>query len=186
MVRILCLIFTAMFVSAPAWGQEWAGVIGVHQTTADSNVQGTTVDGKLNFKVGALLGFELAEKTKFRTGLVYNRRHIDATDSGGNKYEYKFSYMDVPATLQYNINEMVGFFGGLVIAVNVGDDVDGPAGVTLSNPNAENMVGIMTAGVNLMFNDMIGFDFYYERGMGRFAQGLENHATFGGNFIYWF
>lgn len=184
-MRFVLFIFASFMISAQAYGQEWAATIGVHQTTADSNVNGATVDGKLNFKVGALVGFELAENTKFRSGLLYNRRHLDTTVSG-NKFEYKFAYLDVPATLQYNINEMVGFFGGLVIAVNVGDDVDGPAGVTVGDPKAEGMIAIMTGGVNLMFNDMIGFDFYYERGMGRFATGLENHSTFGGSFLYWF
>lgn len=184
MIRATLLIL-AIVGASQAWGQEWAATIGVHQTTADSNETGATVDGKLNYKVGALLGFELAEKTKFRTGFLYNQRHIDKT-LAGQKFEYKFSYVDIPANLQYNINEMVGFFGGLVIAVNVGDDVDGPAGVTVVDPDAEKMIAIMNLGVNLMFNDMIGFDFYYERGMGRFAKGLENHSTFGGNFIYWF
>lgn len=186
MIRIICAIVSLMAFAGPAWGQEWAALIGVHQTSADANESGANVDGKLNYKAGALVGFELAENVKFRTGLLYNQRHMDKT-LGGSTFEYKFSYMDVPAALQYNINEMVGFFGGLVIAVNINDDVDGPAGAaTVTNPKAENMIAIMTAGVNLMFNDMIGFDFYYERGMGRFAQGLENHATFGGNFLYWF
>jgi len=185
MMRILSVLLTLTFLSAPAWGQEWAATIGVHQTTADTNESGATVDGKLNYKVGAVLGFELNEVTKFRTGITYNQRHMDKTIAGA-KFEYKFAYIDVPANVQYNINEMVGFFGGLVIAVNVGDDVDGPAGAVITNPEAENMIAIMNGGVNLMFNDMIGFDFYYERGMGRFAKGLENHSTFGGSFLYWF
>jgi hypothetical protein len=176
----LILIFSSL-----AWGQEWGATVGVHQTTADSNVTGASVDGKLNYRIGALLAFELGEGTKFRTGALYNTRHMDVTLPTG-KYEYKFAYLDVPANIQYNFNEMVGVFGGMVIALNVGDDVDGPAGVTVRDPDAESMIAILNLGVNLTFNDMIGFDFYYERGMGRFADGLENHSTFGGSFLYWF
>jgi hypothetical protein len=185
MIRYFLIIFTMVFATQ-ALGQEWAATLGVHKTEADSNVTGTEVDGKLNYKVGALLGFELAEMTKFRTGLIYNQRHLDVTTAAGHKYEYQFSYFDVPANLQYNINDMVGFFGGLVIALNVGDNVEAPAGAPSADADAESMIAILNMGVNLMFNDMIGFDFYYERGMGRFAEGLENHSTFGGSFIYWF
>lgn len=184
MFRLALLIFSMIFASQ-AWGQEWAATIGVHQTTADSNVNGSSIDGKLNFKAGALLGFELNEQTKFRTGFLYNQRYFDVK-TGGQKFKYEFSYFDVPANVQYNLNEMVGLFGGLVIAVNMSDSVEGPAGVTVGDPDAEKMMALMNLGVNLMFNDMIGFDFYYERGMGRIAEGVENFSTFGGNFIYWF
>lgn len=184
MIRSTLLAFILIF-SSLAWGQEWGASIGVHQTTADSNQTGSSVDGKLNYKVGALVGFELNEQTKFRSGVLFNQRQFDVSNSLG-KFDYKFAYIDVPANVQYNFNEMVGLFGGLVIAMNVSDDVDGPAGVTVSDPGAESMIAILNMGVNLTFNDMIGFDFYYERGMGRFANGLENHSTFGGSFLYWF
>ncbi len=185
MMKLLSTTLTLFLISAPAWGQEWAASIGVHQTTADSNLDTASVDGKLNYKVGALVGFELQEPWKFRTGFLYNQRHIDLT-TGGIKYEYNFDYIDIPANVQYQVNEMFGFFGGLVIAINMNDDVDVPSGAPAVDQDAEKMIAILNGGVNLMFNDMIGFDFYYERGMGRFANHLENHSTFGGNFIYWF
>lgn len=177
-------ILASMFVAFPTWAQEYGAVAGFHRTTADSNTNGVSVEGKLNFKAGLAVGFELVEKTKFRTGFIFNQRHIDVTSSGVS-LGYKFDYIDIPANVQYNFNEMVGVFGGLTIAALVNDKVDG-AGSSSVDPKAESLIPILNLGVNFLFDDMIGFDLYYERGMGRFAQNLENHATYGGNFIYWF
>lgn len=185
MIKIFSSLATVLLLSVPAWGQEFAATLGVHQTTADSNVSGTSVDGKLGFKAGALVGFELVDKVKFRSGLVYNQRHFDVK-VGTNTLEYKFDYFDIPALAQYNVNEMFGLFGGLNFAVNINDDVSYPATMTSADPKAEKMIALLNLGVNLMFNDMIGFDFYYERGMGKLAKDLESYSTFGGNFIYWF
>ncbi|MGE4132649.1 MAG: outer membrane beta-barrel protein [Bdellovibrionales bacterium] len=183
-LKILSFIF--LISSSSAFAQEWGATLGFHQTTADSNDSTATVDGKLNFKLGALVWFELVEGYKFRSGAIFSQRHIDINKSG-YKYEYNFDYFDVPANVQYNFNEMIGVFGGLTFAINFSDDVDAPSGAPANtDQDAEKMIPIMNGGVNFLFNDMIGFDVYYERGMGRFAKNLENHSTFGANFIYWF
>jgi hypothetical protein len=49
---------------------------------------------------------------------------------------------------------------------------------------------LVNAGVNLMFEDMIGFDLFYELGLGEFASDTANnsykdYSTFGLRFIYW-
>lgn len=181
-MKFLSLWLGLIVFSMPAFAQEYGAVAGFHRTTADSNSSTVSVEGKLNFKAGLAVGFELVELTKFRTGFIFNQRHIDVTASGVG-YEYKFDYIDIPANLQYNFNETVGVFGGLTVAALVNDKVDGPGA---ADPKGEGLIPILNLGVNLLFQDMIGFDLYYERGMGRFAQNLENHATFGGNFIYWF
>lgn len=185
MIKIISSLATVFFLSAPAFAQEFAATLGVQQTTADSNLSGVSVDGKLNFRAGALIGFELVDKVKFRSGLIYTQRHFDVK-AGTATLEYKFDYFDVPALVQYNFSEMIGLFGGLNFGININDDVTYPAGTTATDPDAEKLIPLMTLGVNLMFNDMIGFDFYFERGMGKLAKNLENYSTFGGNFIYWF
>lgn len=184
MLKHLC-IFTLVFgLATPAFAQEFGGLLGVHQTTADTDATNTTVDGKLGFKAGVLIGFELVDQMKFRSGLLYNQRHIE-TKLGTTTTDVNFAYLDIPANVQFNFNEMFGIFGGLTFAINVNDDVKPSAG-TANDPDADKMIPLLDLGVNLMFQDMIGFDFYYQRGLGGFARSLENHSTFGGNFIYWF
>jgi hypothetical protein len=168
-----------------AEAQEFGATLGFHQTTADSNDAAVKVDGKLNFRAGLLVGFEMVEHLKFRSGLIYDQRHIDVT-SGGLKFKYKFAYLDIPATVQYGFSEMFGVFGGMVFAVKATDSVEAPSGASSVDPEAESIIPILTAGVNFLFSDLVGFDIYYERGMGRFAKGLENHSTVGANFNYWF
>ncbi len=185
MLKYLCILASVLTLATPAFAQEFGGLLGVHQTTADTDAANTTVDGKLGFKAGVLIGFELVEKLKFRSGLLYNQRHIE-TKTGGTTAEFNFAYLDIPANVQFNINEMFGLFGGLTFAVNVNDDVKLSTGGTAGDPDADKMIPLLDLGVNLMFQDMIGFDFYYQRGLGGFADSLENHSTFGGNFIYWF
>lgn len=185
MLKHLCIVAVALLVGAPAGAQEFGGVLGVHQTTADTDTNGTSVDGKLGFKAGGLIAFELVERMKFRSGLLYSQRHIE-TKNALITNEVNFAYLDIPANVQFNFNEMFGVFGGLTFAINVNDDVKVSAGGTATDPEADKMIPLLDLGVNMMFQDMIGFDFYYQRGLGGFAKSLENHSTFGGNFIYWF
>ena len=186
MSKFILIAFSSLiFSSTVAQAQEFAGVIGIHQVDADTDLTTSSIDGKLNFKAGLGVRFALMENSYFRTGVLYNQRHFEVT-SGANDFEYNFDYLDIPATYQFNVNEMFGLFGGLVIGVNINDDVKAPAAAVVTDPDAEAMIPLLTAGVTLMFDDMIGFDFYYERGMGSFADDLETYNSFGANFNYWF
>ncbi|NJM10440.1 MAG: porin family protein [Bdellovibrionaceae bacterium] len=183
--KILLLVLGLM-ISPAALAQEFGALVGVHQTSADAESSAGSVDGKFNFKAGVSVGFELNDAAKFRTGLLYNQRHLDYSVSGG-KYELNFAYFDVPALVQYNVNEMFGFFGGLVVGINVNDDIKAPVGATPSNADVEKLIPLLSVGFNMTFQDQIGFDVYYERGMGGIADNLiENYSTFGASFLYWF
>jgi hypothetical protein len=184
MTKNLILLISSFLISAPAFAQEYAAVVGVHQTDADTDAAGASIDGVMNFKAGLGVRFSLMEGSYFRTGVLYNQRHIESKASAtGTKTKINFDYIDIPATYQYNINEMFGVFGGLVVGVNINDDVDTTPS---TDPNADKIIPLLTAGVTLMFEDMIGFDFYYERGMGGFADNLSDYSSFGANFNYWF
>lgn len=182
MIKNILPILAAMTFSAPVVAQEYGALLGVHQTSADSDVTTTSVDGVFNFKAGLAVGFELAEFTKFRSGIIYNQRHLESTRAG-QKTDINYDYLDVPALIQYNVNEMFGMFGGLIVGINVNDNLKPKPAVDV---DVETLIPLLSVGVNLTFQDMIGFDVYYERGMGDIADGLENYSTFGANFLYWF
>ena len=180
------VFIVGMLISAAAQAQEYGFVAGVHQTGASTDSEGNTIDSQFNFKTGLAMGFELAPKMRFRTGALFNRRHVDLNVAPNTKYKIKFDYIDVPANFQYNFNDTVGLFGGLVVGINVADKVEAPIGSIAADPQANGLIPLADVGVNLLFEDMIGFDFYYERGLGKFADHWSGFSTFGGNFIYWF
>lgn len=182
------VIFSCLISSAWSHAQEYGALIGVHQTEAELGAaSGSSVKGKMGFKAGLAMAFGLADQMRFRTGAIYNQRHFESSNgSQAGETKYNFDYVDVPANLQFNFNDKVSVFGGMIIGVNINDDVKYPTGVTAADPDIEKMIPLLNAGVNLLFDDMIGFDFYIERGMGDIADGLKNYSTFGGNFLYWY
>lgn len=184
-MKIFLPAMIALLMAPSAFAQGFGALLGVHQTDADTSVSGSSIDGKFNFKAGLAVTFDLMENSRFRTGVLFNRRHMEEKTALG-KFDLKFDYIDIPANFQYNVNELFGLFGGLVIAANVNDDVEGPAGVMAQDPDVEELIPLLNLGVAMTFEDMIGFDVYYERGMGDVADGVETYSTFGANFIYWF
>ena len=181
LVSLLGLLF-----AIPAFGQEYGFVAGVHQTGAETDIAGTSIDGKFNFKLGLAMGFELLPQMRFRTGTIYSRRYVEFNASSTVKERLNYDYIDVPVNFQYNFNDMVGVFGGLVVGINISDKVDSPLGVPVSDRGTNGLIPLADLGLNFLFEDMIGFDLYFERGLGKFAENWKNFNTFGGNFIYWF
>lgn len=184
MIRNILILALGLSFSAAASAQEFGAVLGFHQTSADVSTTNSSIDGKLGYKLGLAVGFELVEATKFRTGLLYNQRNFDISRTAGD-VEVKLGYLDIPALVQYNVNETFGFFGGLVFGINVSDEAKVSSGPSV-DVDADSLIPFATAGVNLTFSDMIGFDFYYERGLGGFGKDLQDFSTFGANFLYWF
>ncbi len=185
MVFFLLIIVSTFSANA----QEYAAVLGVHQTEAEprGTISGTS-DAKMNFKVGVLASFELMGHTHFRTGLLYNQRHFEIDNpTTGAETKVNFDYIDIPANVQWHLNERIGFFGGLIIGVNTNEKIKYSASANpMPAADSEKMIPLLNAGVSLLFEDMIGFDFYLERGIGEIANNFENYKTFGANFLFWF
>jgi hypothetical protein len=177
---------TGLFMAPQAHAQDYGFTLGFQQTTASTDTSGTSVDGVFNFKAGLLMDFEMVPMVKFRTGAVYDQRHVEWKDSAGDKTKVNFDYIDVPVDIQYNFNDMVGLFGGLNIGINVNDKADFPTGTSSHDLGAKAIIPLVNVGANFTFEDMFGFDLYYEHGLGEFADHLKDFSTFGGNFIYWF
>lgn len=189
MIQKMLLICAMVVVSSVASAQEYGFLVGIHQTTATSDAPNSTTSGVLNWKAGLTMAYELVPNLRFKTGAIYNERHVDVKYTSTNpetKLGYNFQYIDVPINAQYNFNDMVGLFGGLVVGINVGDSVKAPAGMQISDKDTKSLMPLVDVGLNFMFEDMVGFDVYYERGLGDAAKDFGKYSTFGGNFIYWF
>ena len=184
-MRYLLLILAFTTLSAQA--QEYGVEVGVHQTTAATPVQGVKVNGVLNFDLGLAMAFELMPSLRFKTGAMYNQRNVDYHfDFVNQTITYKFAYIDVPINAQYNFTPMFGIFGGLVVGINVSDKIKLPAGEDSYDPDAKSLYPLIDVGANFLFSDMVGFDFYYERGLGNYARNVKDLSSFGLRFTYWF
>ena len=186
-------LICGLLISSAAMAQDYGLTIGVHQTTATVDTTGSgkwlsgttgSVSGKLGFDAGLTASFELVPNVRFRSGLLYDQRQFDYKLTGGQTVGINFAYLDVPVNVQYNITPMVGIYGGLIVGVKASDSASVPGGVTLPT-NMKSMYPLLNVGGNFMFNDMLGFDVYYESGLGEFADNLKNYSTFGMHFIYW-
>ena len=181
MLKNVLFVACGLLISSAAVAQEYGALVGVHQTTADTDQDGLTVDGKLGFKLGLAVAFDLTDTGKFRTGLLYNQRHFEISATGVS-VDAKYDWIDIPALYQHKFTDMFSAYGGLVIGLNVSDKTDPDVG----DVEIESMIPLIEVGANLMFDDMMGFDFYYQRGLGDISEGYMDYSTFGANFLYWF
>ncbi len=193
MIKNMLIVTCGLLLSSAASAQEYGALLGVQQTTADISVTGGSgsIDGKLGYKLGLAVDFELMEGSSFRTGLLWNTRKMDVKKTGlTGSAEATYSYFDIPALYQHKITDMISLFGGLIVAFNLSDDISAPASWPDSELDPESLIPLLNVGINLMFDDQIGFDFYYERGLGKIASDdtteVKDFSTFGANFLYWF
>ncbi|MGZ3722112.1 MAG: outer membrane beta-barrel protein [Bdellovibrionales bacterium] len=183
-------LLCGLLISSAAMAQDYGLTVGVHQTTADySSSTGSSKNssGTLGYDAGLTASFELVPSWRFRTGVLYDVRPFELTlpnqANVNDKTKFNFAYLDVPVNVQYNFNPTFGVYGGLVVGIKAGDSTSGaPDGYS---SEMKSLIPFANAGVNLMFNDMIGFDFYVEKGLGEFAKDLKNYSTVGMHFIYW-
>lgn len=182
-MRFLMILIAATLTSAPTFAQELGLLGGFHQTTAESANTTYSDDGKIGYKLGALARFEMSEPFSFRSGLIYTARNFDL-NAPGIEVEYKFSYLDVPALIDYRLNDVVGFYGGLSIGINVADEAK-INGVDAGDIDTESMIALGQVGASFLFQDMFSLDVYYERGLGDIANSVKDYSTFGANFVYW-
>lgn len=179
-------------VSSVSFAQDYGLTLGVHQTTATIDTAGSTpalgtgsVSGKLGYDFGLTVSFELMPAIRFRSGLLYDTRQIDyKLNSGVGTISYNFAYLDVPVNAQYNFTPMFGLYGGLIVGIKASDSTSVPGGGNYS-PNMKSLYPLVNAGANFMFNDLVGFDLYYEYGLGNAADNVKNFSTVGLHFIYW-
>ena len=169
----------ALVVGASAQAQDYGLTAGFSQSNATASGSGVSTTGEFGFRAGGVAAFPLVDNLKFRTGLIFAQRHFDVTVAG-NKATARFDYLDIPVLVQYNFNDMMGVFGGLVAAVNVNHNIDSG-----SITGSKGLYPLVQAGFNATFDNMYGIEIYYEYGLGEFADNLKNFSVFGANFIYW-
>lgn len=183
MKKMLFTALMAAFVSQGTLAQEFGILGGFGQTTAESKVSGVSEDGEIGYRLGGVVKLEMANQMLFRSGLIYSYRPF-TFKSGTVEANFKFAYLDVPALVEYRFNDTFGLFGGLVIGINASDKAE-VGGISADPKGMKSLYPLAQVGASMLFQDMFGFDLYYERGLGEIYDGAENYSTIGANFVYW-
>lgn len=184
----LFIFLTTFVMIGSAQAQEFAAIAGIHS----ARVSDTTEDSEstLGYRFGLIAKVDLTDTVFFRSGLMYTSRQYEETNAAGTtNIDYKFAYVDVPALFQVKITDIFSIYAGPVIAINVGDKVEGQSAglpVSYSENDMKSLYLLGQLGANFDF-DGIGFDVYVERGFGDiYDNGEKDYAIFGANVMYWF
>lgn len=192
-MKKLVFILVSVLVSS-ASAQEFGFVGGVHSGKGEDPNGNLTEDSVFSYRVGLGIKMDLTDTVNLRTGLMYVDRSTEYSFSTAD-IEYNFAYLDIPVLFEIKANEMIGFFAGPVVAFNMNENgkVSDPSNLLGLGTSVDRDVDdvesmYLLAQVGMSFNfDMIGFELFYERGLGEFVKDdAENFSAFGANFVYWF
>jgi hypothetical protein len=175
-------LFVVLSFSSVAYSEEFGIEAGIHQSDADTRRTGDSHSGDFGYRAGLTTSFFLEGGFKIRSGLMYVQRHFDLKDSSGSTTTYNWAYIDIPVLLQYNFTDKVGLFGGVNIAINT-DTSTSPSIPIGANPT---FTPIFTLGLNFLFDNMYGFDVFYERGYTPIETRAANINAYGVSLIYYF
>ena len=179
-MKKIIVLFSILFVFQTAQAREFGAVFGFNYTEAQSTTTNVSSDSEVGFQAGVQYYHPLKslnDKLYFRTGGVITQR---VSEFG--IFEFDLLYLDIPATLEYRINEMVGLFSGLQLGLLMADECT--PGCNVQDPNS--FILGFPLGVSVMINPEMGFDFYYQIGLTDMWQNSEWSDTLGAQFIYKF
>lgn len=150
----------------------------------------------LGFQIGAQYYYQIQEQLYLRTGGLLTQRNSTYSTSlpffGNVDNEYSLLYLDIPLTLEYRFNERLAVFGGVQMALLLSDECTASNGndCRVGNNDYKSFILGIPVGVNLMLNPQMGFDAFYQMGMGQVAShnagSIDWSHTFGASFIYKF
>ena len=153
MKSLLLVLSIVVLVPQISMAQEWAGVLGMSQTTYDPD------SGSSESSVGVHGGLQyyylIGDQLFLRTGALLTQRK-GAVDV--DNIEFSLLYLDVPVTIEYRLDDTFGFYFGVQLAFLVNDscEITNAIDCQLNNPNST-AFGI-PLGLNLIFDDRFGME----------------------------
>lgn len=177
------VILASMMLSVPALAQ-WSGTLGLKQSTAAcENCAGADNKAEMPFQIGALYNHDFATDWALRTGAVYSMRNYKF-DSAGVEAKTALTFVDVPVTAKYQMNDTVGLFGGIIAGAKLSDKCEA-AGVDVDCVDAKSLITPLTVGANFRFAEW-GVELAYETDSAAYVKGLKDEAAIGINGLYHF
>jgi hypothetical protein len=180
-LSIFLIIFTILISIKGHAQEEFGFTVGLHQTSAQARAPGNSISSATSFRAGVLASFLLEDALKFRTGLLFTQRNF-AFKENGTTHNYNLDYIDVPALIQYNFRPNLGLYGGFMIAMNTGSQIS-PG---LPNNDLEELSPVAEVGLNILFDNVWGFDIYAEQGFESIDSNTAKFSSYGINLVYFF
>jgi Outer membrane protein beta-barrel domain len=170
--HFLFIFSTISAISTFAYASQGTDVgvmIGVKDATFSNSSSGSpTFTSEAGVMVGAIAVGELGGDIYFRSGGYYTQREAKANLAGADA-TITFSYIDIPVTVMYKFNDMLGAFGGLGLGLKVAESCSGDPGICSTSSegyvSANSFVTSVQLGLNAKFHPNWSGELFYEIGL---------------------
>ncbi len=168
-LTLMALLIT--LISPTTWAfSDIAITAGAFTTEVSSDNNGTEVDSGTGFFAGILGFMEMQDQLYMRAGAVAGRRIVEFK-SGATNTEYKLTTIEAPITGMYMVNDMVGFFGGLRVGLNAGDDCSSNVAIACNtDAEFETLFYAAELGAHFRFTPNFGAEVAYNIGLSDIAK----------------
>lgn len=121
-VVLFCLAF---LMGGLAHAQQYGIVAGLNSSKfKTSGASSSTWDRKLGLNVGGQFLYAINESVELRTGGTFIQKTSSAS-SGGLTVDFTLTYLEIPLTVIFNVNEDVGIIAGLNFDLKLSDGCSG-------------------------------------------------------------
>lgn len=179
-MKKIILVAIAMF-SFSAYAANYTDLAieaGVRSQNGD--IAGADTDAKIGYQFGVTGAFPIADMLSLRTGFLYSQKNVEVSGIPGAG-DYKFTYVEVPATLMFKFTESAGAYAGVALSLNL-DDECGAGSCT----STESVVMPILIGAAFKFAPQLGLNLYYETITGKLASGVDDFRAVGANLMITF
>lgn len=176
LISLFAIFFT---ISASAANYtDMALEVGFRHQNGD--VTGSDTNAKVGYQVGLSAAFPVADQWSIRSGLFYTQKNIEV-ESLVTKQDYKFSYVEIPATAMFKFTESAGAYAGINLSMNLDDDCG-----TGTCSDVESFVTPIVIGAAFKFAPQLGGNVYFETLSGDVANNVKDFKAIGANLMITF
>jgi hypothetical protein len=178
-LSMLCLFgFTWSLQARAANYTDLAFEAGFRSQNGD--ITGAQTDAQMGYQFGVSAAFPVAEKFSLRTGFMYSQKNVKAT-VGSASSDYKFTFVEIPATAMVKFTESAGAYAGVALSLNMDDKCGSQTCL-----NSKSFLTPFLLGVAFKFAPQFGLNLYYEALNAKLATGVENFRAVGANLMVTF
>lgn len=175
------LVVAAFMAAQSAQATQWGAFGGFNMSEYDGD--NVSYDKELGLEVGATAHIDMGGLV-FRTGAGYVQKNSSVEVLGTN-VDFSLSYLEVPVTALFWINDTVGIFGGLNFDLNIGDDCEITGGTcTMTDPDS--LVYNLSLGGHFKVSDMSRIEAQFELGLSDIATDTKLGNSIGARYVHMF
>lgn len=143
------LLILTFFLGTSVHAGQYGFFGGLNSTEFDSDA---SWDRELGFEGGVTAHFDIQDKFLLRTGAGFVQKK-SSTQVLGSSIDLEFSYLEVPVTVLYDINDSVGLIGGLNFDIKLSDSCGSSVLTSCSVLDAESLVFNLVLGAHIKLSE---------------------------------